>query len=91
MTPKQRIIEYKSTLEFYKSHPDGRAHPGELSFYGICDHMTETGESYPELQAVKPKRTFNYLDYWWAKTRIGVRTRIKKLNIMIEMAEKATK
>ena len=90
MKQEDRINRYKEIIEWYKGRPDGLEW-SDLSekkiFIGICDLLDGNKEDFPELSKTKPN---NYGLFWWPQSKGGVKTRIKKLNIMIEMAKKAT-
>lgn len=96
MTPKQRIARYEIALEFYKENPTGKKKRRlSTSFLGLCDLIRYSqGDSvqYPrmfdELMSVEPK---NHGMFWWEMSRGGVKTRIKKLNLMIKTAKNLDK
>jgi len=102
MTPKNRIKQYQRALNYYKKYPSGRGFLNVINenghyFMGICDivYRDKDGEplkgldefKLPELDAVNPNRAGLF---WWVQTTSGVKTRIKKLESMIEMAKEAT-
>ena len=92
MKPADRIKQYQKALDFYEKYPTGKRI--EIGFLGICDivYRDKKGKdipklNLPELEAVEPA---SHGLFWWAESPSGVKTRIKKLKIMIKEAKKAT-
>lgn len=93
MNKKDRIKQYQKALNFYKRRPNGEAMSIAISFFGLCDVFTirkpkcDKLHELKEFYALEPK---NHGLFWWADSKHGVKTRIKKLKLMIKMAKKAT-
>lgn len=91
MKPEDRIKQYQKALDFYKKYPNGIGIPKGSSYIGVCFHgicdlikAYDEGERLPELSAIRPN---DPTLFWWAESPAGVKTRIKKLNLMIKMAK----